>query len=158
MLEIYNEVIANTTAVYDFRPHGMDSIKRSFEDKTSRGMPVIVAEADGKIAGYANYGPFRNWAAYRYSVEHSLYVHKDCRGRGISKLLLAELIRIAKENEVKTMIGGIDSGNEVSIGLHEKFGFRECGRIRQVGYKFGKWLDLVFMQLLMDGPIKPKEE
>ena len=117
----------------------------------------VAVEADA-VAGFASYGPFRPWPAYKYSVEHSIYVHKDQRGKGIAKNLLRTLIDQAAASNLHTIVAGIDSLNEVSINLHKQFGFTITGHIEQVGYKFGRWLDLVFMQLILDNNLQPNEK
>ena len=105
--------------------------------------------------GFASYGPFRNWPAYKYSVEHSVYVHKDYRGKGVATVLMKEIISKAKEQDYHTLIAGIDVDNAGSIALHEKLGFHHTGTMRQVGFKFDRWLDLAFYQLILDTPENP---
>lgn len=157
MLAIYNDIIVNTTAVYDYKPHTMDMRRQWFETKQQQGFPVFVAEAEGRVVGFSSIGPFRAWAAYKYSVENSIYVAADQRGKGIGKLLLPPLIDASKQLNMHTIIAGIDATNEASILLHKKFGFEEVALFKQVGYKFGKWLDLTFMQLLLPTPAQPVE-
>ena len=158
ILEIYNDAIANTTAVYDYKPHTMEMRKKWFTDKILNDIPVLVAETNDQIVGFTSYGAFRAWAAYKYSIEHSVYVHPDFRQQGIAKKLLSALIEIVKQKNVHTIIAGIDANNEVSIHLHKQFGFTETGNFKQVGYKFGKWLDLKFMQLILENNLKPNEQ
>jgi len=157
ILEIYNDAILNTTAVYDYEPHTLEMRRQWFRIKEAQGYPVFVAEENGNIAGFSSIGPFRAWAAYKYSVENSIYVAAGQRGKGIGKLLLAPLIKAAAELDLHTIIAGIDATNEVSIKLHRSFGFKEVANFKQVGYKFGRWLDLTFMQLLLETPEKPVE-
>jgi L-amino acid N-acyltransferase YncA len=151
MLEIYNEVILNTTAVYDYEPHTLEMRKQWLEAKQQQGFPVFVAEEDedGVIVGFSSIGPFRAWAAYKYSVENSIYVKADCRGKGIGKLLLLPLIDAAKELDIHTIIASIDATNEASLRLHKNFGFAEVAHFKEVGYKFNRWLDLKFLQLII---------
>jgi phosphinothricin acetyltransferase len=158
MLEIYNDVIVNTTAVYDYQPHTMEMRRQWFRIKQAQGFPVFVAEDDGKVVGFSSIGPFRTWAAYKYSVENSVYVAADQRGKGIGKLLIAPLIQASEALNMHTIIAGIDATNEASIMLHRSFGFKEVAHFKQVGYKFGRWLDLTFMQLLLKTPEQPVEE
>jgi phosphinothricin acetyltransferase len=113
-------------------------------------MPVIVAEKDNEVVGFGTYGIFRPWDAYRFSVEHSIYTHHNFRGMGIGKLIMTELIKLAIEQGFHTMIAGVDASNKGSYGFHKKFGFQEIGTFKEVGYKFDRWLDLVFMQLFLD--------
>lgn len=111
---------------------------------------MLVADLDGEVAGFATYGTFRPKPGYRFTVEHSVYLGESFRGKGIGTLLLTELIKIAKEAGVHTMIGGIDSSNEGSYLFHQKLGFKEVARLKEVGHKFGGWLDIIFMQLILD--------
>lgn len=108
--------------------------------------PIFIFEIDNKVAGFATYGQFRNWPAYLYSIEHSIYVNKDYRGRGVASHLLEHLIDDAKHRQYRTIVAGIDASNEASIKLHEKFNFKHAGTIENVGYKFERWLDLAFYQ------------
>jgi L-amino acid N-acyltransferase len=155
ILEIYNDAVVNTTAVYDYEPHTLEMRKQWFRIKEAQGYPVFVAEENGKVAGFSSIGPWRAWAAYKYSVENSIYVAADQRGKGIGKKLLEPLIEAAKQLDLHAIIAGIDATNEVSINLHRKFGFTEAGTFKQVGFKFGRWLDLTFMQLLLKTPEQP---
>jgi len=157
ILEIYNDAIINTTAVYDYRPHTLDMRMAWFKEKKEKGIPVFVADNNGQVAGFASYGPFRAWAAYKYSVEHSVYVHTAFRRQGIAKQLMQVLIEHIKQKEIHTVVAGIDANNAVSIHLHSQLGFVEAGHFKQVGYKFGKWLDLTFMQLILKNNLQPKE-
>jgi len=120
-----------------------------FKEKKEQHWPVIVATLDDKIAGYGTYGTFRFKDGYKFTVEHSVYVSHQHTGIGIGKLLLAELISLAKQEGYHTMIGGIDAENKSSIEFHKKFGFTETGLLKEVGYKFDKWLDVQFMQLIL---------
>lgn len=157
MLEIYNEIIINTTAVYDYQPHTLEMRKQWFETKQEQGLPVYVAEENGIVYGFSTIGPFRNWAAYKYSVENSIYVAAAARGKGIGRLLLPPVIAAAKKLHMHTIIAGIDATNEASIKLHQQFGFEEVAHFKEVGYKFGRWLDLKFFQLLLETPSQPVE-
>jgi phosphinothricin acetyltransferase len=149
ILEIYNDAIINTTAVYSELPHTLEMRQSWYNDRISNGFPVFVAVAGDTIAGFSTFGHFRVWPCYRYTVEHSVYVHINHRRKGISKLLLQPLIDKAKEMKLHAMIAGIDSENEVSLQLHRSFGFVEVAHFREVGFKFGRWLDLKFMQLIL---------
>jgi L-amino acid N-acyltransferase len=156
ILDIFNEAIANSTALYDYKPRTLESMAEWFKAKEAGRFPVIGTVAqDGQLMGFASYGIFRAWPAYKYSVEHSVYVHKDHRGKGIGMALMQQLIAAAREQQYHTMIGGIDITNTGSIALHEKLGFVHAGTIKQAGYKFGKWLDLGFYQLLLETPTNP---
>lgn len=149
MLDIYNEIIANTTAVFQYDLHTIGMRKEWFAQKQKEGFPVFVAEENSEVVGFSTIGAFRNWQAYKYSVENSIYVKADQRGKGIGKLLLQPLIDASKQMGMHTIIAGIDASNETSIALHRQFGFVEVAYFKEVGYKFGKWLDLKFLQLML---------
>jgi phosphinothricin acetyltransferase len=150
ILQIINHAIVYTTAVYDYQPRTLEQQQQWFEKKQADNMPVIVAEYAGEVIGFGSYGIFRPWDAYRFSVEHSVYVDEQHRGKGIGRQLLRKLIELAKAQRFHTLIAGIDAANTNSYAFHQKFGFVEVGRFREVGYKFDKWLDLVFMQLFLE--------
>ena len=149
LLEIYNDIIINTTAVYDYEPHTIEMRKQWWETKKTQGFPVFVAEDEGKISGFSSIGPFRAWAAYKFSVENSVYVASDARGKGIGKLLIPPLLDASKSLGMHTVIAGIDATNEASIKLHKRFGFEEVAYFKQVGWKFERWLDLKFLQVMI---------
>lgn len=147
-----------STALYDYRPRTAESMNLWFDVKEKGRFPVIGVEAeDGALAGFASYGTFRAHPAYKYTIEHSVYVDRRHRGRGIGRFLLTEIIAEAKRQEYHTMIGVIDAQNAVSIALHRALGFEPAGTIRQAGYKFGRWLDVVFYQLILPTPNRPTE-
>ena len=150
MLDIYNEVIANTTAVFQYEPHTLASRKEWFEKKKEEGYPVFVAEENDLVVGFSTFGQFRNWQAYKYSVENSVYVKAGCRGRGISKLLMQPIINAATNMGMHTIIAGIVADNEISLALHKQLGFVEVAHFKEVGYKFDRWLDLKFLQLMLE--------
>ena len=158
ILEIYNDAILHTTAVYTYKPQTLESRQIWYEQKKEEGYPILVFELDEKVVGFATFGPFRAWPAYKYSIEHSIYVDKNYRKKGIGTALLKELIAIAKEREYKTLIAGIDAQNEKSIDMHKNFGFVYSGTIKKAGLKFNRWLDLAFYQLELNGPKQPVEE
>lgn len=149
ILDIYNDAILNTTAVYDYKPHTLNMRKHWFETKKEQGFPVFVAEENNEVLGFSSIGPFRAWAAYKYAVENSIYVKDGQRGKGIGKLLMQPLIGAAKELKLHTIIAGIDADNKLSIEFHKQFGFEQVGYFKEVGWKFDRWLDLVFMQLIV---------
>jgi phosphinothricin acetyltransferase len=156
ILDILNDAIVHSTALYDYVPRPPASMVGWFDTRRERGHPVIGAVGpDGVLAGFASYGPFRAWPAYKYSVEHSVYVHREHRGRGIGRALLQRLVERAREQRLHVLVGGIDVANAASIALHESLGFTHAGTIRQAGFKFGRWLDLAFYQLLLDTPARP---
>ena len=149
LLTIYNDIILHTTAVYDYEPHTLEMRQAWFKTKHEQGFPVFVAEEDGKILGFSSIGPFRAWAAYKYSVENSVYVAAKVRGKGIGKLLIPPLIDASKKMGMHTIIAGIDASNEASLKLHKNFGFEEVAHFKEVGWKFERWLDLKFLQLVV---------
>ncbi len=153
--EIINEVILNSTAVFDYRPRSAESMAAWFNAKAAANFPVIGAVENELLIGFATYGTFRAWPAYKYTVEHSVYVDREQRGKGIGVALMRELIRRAEEQDYHTMVGGIDAANRASIALHEKLGFRHAGTIHHAGFKFGQWLDLTFYQLALRTPEHP---
>jgi phosphinothricin acetyltransferase len=156
--EIFNDAIENTTALYDYQPRSLATVLQWFGAKARDGYPVLAAiDAGGALLGFASYGPFRAWPAYKYSIEHSLYVHRDHRRRGVGRVLLERLVAHASERGYRAMIGGIDAANAASIALHEAQGFVHAGTIRDAGYKFGRWLDLAFYERLLPGPARPVE-
>jgi L-amino acid N-acyltransferase YncA len=158
ILAIFNDAILNSTALYDYKPRTMANMEAWFEAKRRGRYPVIGAfEEDKRLAGFVSYGSFRAWPAYKYSVEHSVYIRGDRRGQGLGKLLLAEIVKAATAQDYHTLIGGIDSTNEASVRLHQSAGFAHCASIKQAGYKFGRWLDLEFYQLILPTPRHPRD-
>jgi L-amino acid N-acyltransferase len=156
ILAILNDVIATSTALFDYRPRSPETMIEWFRVKRTHDYPVIGAvAADGTLLGFATYGPFRAWPAYKYSIEHSVYVHQDHRGQGVGRALVMRLVELAEQQQYHTLIAGIDAANSASIALHEKLGFRCAGTIEHAGFKFGRWLDLKFFQRLLATPLKP---
>ena len=158
ILTIYNDAILHTTAVYSYKAQTLANREQWFEEKQANNFPILVYELEGRVVGFATYGPFRAWPAYKYSVEHSIYVDSNYRKNGIGRQLLTALIEDATAREYKTIIAGIDAENVGSIAIHEKFGFKHAGTMHQVGYKFNRWLDLAFYQLQLKGPENPTEQ
>jgi phosphinothricin acetyltransferase len=152
ILAIFNETIANSTALYDYEPRTMEKVRAWYEERVAKQIAVIGAfDADDTLLGFATYGSFRPHDGYKFTVEHSVYVRADKRGNGLGKTLLAELIAEAKRSDsVHSLVAVIDTENTASIALHEKFGFTFCGEIRQCGFKFGRWLDIVFYQKILN--------
>jgi phosphinothricin acetyltransferase len=127
-----------------------------FEAKQRGGFPVIGALNDSvNLIGFGSYGTFRAWPAYKYSVEHSVYVAAEHRAKGLGKLLLQEIIETARQQNYHILIGGIDSANTASIELHKRAGFHHAGTLREVGFKFGRWLDLELYELVLNTPSHP---
>jgi L-amino acid N-acyltransferase len=158
ILAIFNDAILNTTALWEYKARTLETMKTWFEIKATGNFPVIGAlDETGKLIGFASYGTFRPWAAYKYSVEHSVYLRADQQGKGLGKLFMQELIKNAKSQGYHNIIGAIDADNKSSIAFHEKLGFEYSGTIKQAGYKFGRWLDFVFYQLILETPDNPTE-
>lgn len=149
MLAIYNDIILHTTAVWQYEPHTLEMRQEWFAVKKNLGHPVFVAEEQGEIVGFSTFGPFRQWQGYRFTVENSVYVAAEYRGKGISKLLMLPIIEAARELNIHAIVAGIEATNEASISLHKKFGFAEVAHFKQVGYKFDRWMDLKFLELIL---------
>ena len=154
ILDIYNDVIVNTTAVYSEKPHTLQMRKDWYLDRINNDFPVFVADINGNIAGFCSFGHFRAWPCYRYTAELSLYVEGSYRGKGISKIMLQALIDRAREMNVHALLAGISADNQISINLHRSFGFVEVAHFKEVGYKFGRWLDLKFLELILNNSPK----
>jgi phosphinothricin acetyltransferase len=158
ILRIYNQAIEKTTAVFEYRPHTLEMRREWFKAKQAASLPVLVAVESGAVLGFASYGPFRAWPAYKYSVELSVYVDESVRGRGIGSGLVRAILATARERDLHVVMAGITADNAVSLRLHEKLGFVEVAHIREVGYKFGRWLDLKLLQIVLDGPRQPTDQ
>jgi L-amino acid N-acyltransferase len=153
VLAIYNDVIANSTAVYAIAPVTLEERRGWLRSRCAQGFPVLVASADSSVLGFASFGEFRGaWNGYRYSVEHTVHVRADARGRGTGRRLVEALLPLAVDLGKHVMIGGIDAANVASIRFHERLGFERVATFCEVGRKFGRWLDLAFMQRLLDAP------
>jgi phosphinothricin acetyltransferase len=158
ILEILNEAIVNSTALYDYVPRPAQAMAGWFAAKRANGFPVVGAvDASGSLLGFASWGAFRAFPAYKYTVEHSVYVHREQRGRGLGRLLMNELIRRAGEAQLHVLVGCIDAANAASIRLHTGLGFKHAGTIEQAGFKFGRWLDAAFYQLNLQTPLQPRD-
>ena len=158
ILAILNEAIVNSTALYDYAPRPLASMTGWFESKRRGGFPVWGAlDEQRRLLGFATYGTFRAWPAYKYSVEHSVYVTSDARGQGVGSALMRRLIQAAQEQQYHLLIGGIDADNRASIAFHERFGFVHAGTINEAGFKFGRWLDLAFYQRILATPLEPRD-
>ena len=158
ILAILNDAIVTSTALFDYRPRDSASMVEWFRAKDARQFPVLGAVDDrGALLGFATYGPFRNWPAYKYTIEHSVYVHRDHRRRGVARSLMERLIATAREQDYHVMVGGIDAANAASIALHVELGFVHAGTIHHAGFKFGRWLDLAFYELRLPTPITPAD-
>ncbi len=158
ILDIFNDAILNSTALFDYSPRTRQDMATWFDAKHTGGFPVIgIEDHKGTLLAFGSYGTFRAWPAYQYTVEHSVYVHKDYRRQGLGRLVMQELITAAQHHGIHAMIGVIEANNTASIALHEQLGFRHVGTLPQVGYKFGRWLDVALYQLLLNTPAQPNE-
>lgn len=158
ILDIFNDAILNSTALYDYKTRTMENMHAWYADKLHGNYPIIGAfDENGALLGFSTYGMFRVRPAYKYSVEHSVYVRSDMRGHGIGKVLLHEIVKKAEEQDFHVLVGVIDAENTVSMKLHEAEGFVLTGILKESGYKFGKWLDAAFYQLILKSPKVPVE-
>ena len=147
---IYNHAVINTAAIWNDQTVDADNRIAWFEARALLGYPVIVSEENGVVTGYASFGDWRAFDGFRHTVEHSVYVHPDHQGKGLGLALMVRLIEEAKRIGKHVMVAGIEAQNQASIHLHETLGFVTTGNMPQVGTKFGRWLDLTFMQLQLD--------
>jgi L-amino acid N-acyltransferase len=158
---IYNEVIANSTAIYAFEPFGVAAIGAMVEQRRAQRYPVLVVTKDdafggNQVIGFAWFGDWRGaLPGYAYTIEHSVHVRKDARGAGVGRCLVSALIPIARALGKHVMIGAIDASNVGSLRFHERLGFERVAHFHQVGHKFARWLDLVFVQRLLDDATAP---
>lgn len=158
ILDILNDAIVNSTALFDYEPRTMEKMASWFEVKKAGNFPVIgLVNDQGTLLGFGSFGTFRPFPANKYTVEHSVYVHKGFRGEGLGRTLLELIIKAAQERQLHALIGGIDASNKGSIELHKKLGFVHVGTLPEVGFKFGRWLDLAFYQLTLDSPKNPAD-
>lgn len=148
--DIYNYYVLSSTCTYQEEPETLEGRRQWFQDHGDKH-PVIVAEVEGQVTGWGSLSAFHPRSAFRYTVENSVYVHHDHQGHGLGSLLMQELIVQARSLGHRAIIAAIDGGQTPSIALHEKFQFREVGRLQQVGFKFNCWLDVVYMELLLKG-------
>jgi len=147
ILAIYNDVVATSTAVYADRPATLEERTQWFEARKARSYPVLVAVEGDRVLGFSSFGDWRGaWSGYRHTVEHSVHVRAAGRGRGVGTLLVQALLARAAALGKHVMIAGVDAANAAAIRFHERLGFEKCGHLREVGYKFERWLDLVFLQ------------
>ena len=152
---IYNDAVRHTTAILMEGEVGAENRVQWMAARQGMGYPVLVAEADGAVIGYAAFGDWRPFDGFRGTVENSVYVAPQARGQGVAQALLAALIPRARACGKHVIVAAITSENAASLRLHEKLGFVETARMPQVGQKFGRWLDLVFLQLRLDARAAP---
>jgi L-amino acid N-acyltransferase len=149
LLSIYNDVIATSTAIYSNVAVTLEDRREWWKARVALGYPVLIAADESGVLGFATFGDFRAWPGYRFTVEHSVHVRSDTRGRGIGQQLVAALFPRAAALNKHVMIAGVDAANAASIRFHERLGFERVGHLREVGFKFDRWLDLVFLQRLI---------
>lgn len=151
ILAIYNDAVLTTTATYDYEPRTLEQREVWFDDHARDGYAVFVAEGEGgRIVGWSALNPYHARPGYRFTSENSIYIAADMRGQGLGKLLLAPLIEAARRKGLHAIIAAIDATNEASLRLHARFGFVHVGQFKQVGYKFDRWLDVAYMERLLE--------
>lgn len=157
LAEIYNDILATTDAIWNDAPVDAENRAQWLAARRTQGYPVLVAEEEGRVLGYASFGDFRPFSGYRLTVEHSVHLAVEARGRGVGRVLMQALIEAAREAGKHVMVGAIGASNAASIALHEKLGFTHVGMMPEVGVRQGRWLDLVLMQLRLDAaPVKDR--
>jgi phosphinothricin acetyltransferase len=150
ILDIYNEIIAHSTAIYSEQPTTLDERMEWFKARRRQGYPILVATLGQEVLAFASFGDFRAWPCYRHTVEHTVHVRADQRGRGLGRHLLEALIPRAAALGKHVLVAGIDADNIASIRLHQRMQFKQVAHFEQVGRKFNRWLDLLFMQRVLD--------
>ncbi|WP_348740442.1 GNAT family N-acetyltransferase [Pseudomonas rhodesiae] len=156
--DIYNDAVRNTTAIWNEQPVDLANRLAWFNARQAQGYPILVAVENDEVTGYSSFGDWRPFEGFRYSAEHSVYVRNDQRGKGLGPRLMQVLIERARSAGKYVMVAAIESGNQASIRLHERLGFVTTGQMPQVGIKFGRWLDLTFMQLALNPGAEPPKE
>lgn len=146
LLAIYNDVIATSTAIYSYEPVSLEDRTQWWRARVGQGYPVLVAVDGSGVLGFSTFGDFRSWPGYRFTIEHSVHVRADRRGHGVGRELVKALFPRAEALGKHVMIAGVDAANEASIRFHERLGFERAAHLREVGHKFNRWLDLVFLQ------------
>ena len=147
ILEIYNDAVLNTTASADYEPRSLESRYEWFDEHERDGYPIIVAVNDAnEVVGWSSLSRYKERYGYRFSTENSIYVHPQWRGRGVGKLLLPPLIEAARAMGLHAILAGISGDNDASLKLHAQFGFEKVAHFRETVYKFGKWIDVVYME------------
>ena len=150
ILEIYNDAVLHTTATYDYEPRTLEHRQAWFDDHVKNDYAIFVAENEaGQLAGWSALNRYHDRMGYRFTTENSVYVAAEQRGRGIGKLLLAPLIHAARKRGLRAILAAIDAENEASVRLHASFEFQKVGLFKQVGFKFDRWLDVIYMELLL---------
>ncbi len=156
--EIYNDVIRTSTAVFNDAPVLVEDRVAWWKGRTAQGYPVLVAKDEGRIAGFATFGDFRPWPGYRFTVEGTIHIDGSVRRKGIGAALLQALILRARDAGKHVMVAGVDSANAASLGFLQRSGFEKVGHLREVGHKFGKFLDLIFLQYMLEPPASVRNQ
>jgi|SRR5437868_5854842 len=150
ILEIYNDAVLHTTASYDYEPRSLEHRTQWFQERQRDNYPILVAlEPDNHIVGWSALNPFHARIGYRFTSENSVYVAADRRGKGIGRALLGPLVEAGRARGLHAIIAVIDAENEASIRLHAAFGFEKVGLFKETGFKFGRWLNVVYMEKLL---------
>lgn len=150
ILGIYNDAVLTTTASYDYEPRSLEHRQAWFDLHTEQKLPIFVAEdGDGMVVGWSSLSRYHDRKGYQFTVENSVYVATAHRGRGLGKLLLQPLVESAQTLGLRAIIAAIDAENQPSLRLHARFGFEKVGHFKQVGFKFGRWLDVVYLERLV---------
>jgi len=155
ILAIYNDVLAGSTAIFSERPATLEDRAQWFRARRELGYPVLVATDGSGVLGFATFGDFRTWPGYRHTVEHTVHVRADARGRGVGSELVRVLLARAVSLGKHVMVAGVDADNAGSIRMHERLGFQRAGTLHHVGCKFGRWLDLAFLERRLDDRLAP---
>lgn len=150
IMAIYNHAVAHTTSIWNEALVDEANRRAWMQERQAMGFPVLVAQREADVLGYASFGPWRAFEGFRHTVEHSVYVHPDHHGQGLGRQLMQALIERARSQDIHVMVAAIEAGNSASIRLHQTLGFAQTGLMPQVGTKFGRWLDLAFLQLRLD--------
>lgn len=150
IMAIYNHAVAHTTAIWNEALVDEANRRAWMQERQAMGFPVLVVQRNADVLGYASFGPWRAFEGFRHTVEHSVYVHPDHHGQGLGRQLMQALIERARSQHIHVMVAAIEAGNSASIRLHQTLGFAQTGLMPQVGTKFGRWLDLAFLQLRLD--------
>jgi L-amino acid N-acyltransferase len=151
---IYNQVLMTSTAIYNDKPVSVSDRLNWWHTRREQGYPVVVATEQEDVAGFASFGDFRAWPGYRYTVEHTVHVHPSWRGHGVGTQLVKELISRAQGAGKHVMVGGVDAENLASLRFHERLGFERVAHFREIGHKFGHYLDLIFLQYWITPPAR----
>jgi len=149
---IYNDVIRTSTAIFNDAPVSVEDRTAWWKARVAQGYPVLVAKDEKGVAGFATFGDFRPWPGYRFTVEGTIHIDSAARRKGVGAALLEALIARARDAGKHVMVAGVDSANLASLGFLERSGFERVGHLREVGHKFGRFLDLIFLQYMVEPP------